>query len=386
MTPRSTARRPLVALLVLAAAVALGAATCRPVQVPQPTGGFEPPDKLWLVTVLDGLTRPWDVDFLPVAPRTMVFTERGGDISVHRDGQKQLLYRPPDVHVQGEAGLLGLAVDPQWSTNRYVWACMTTTTDVRVLRLTTNAAFTAVVARTDVVTGIPRSGSIHFGCRVGVQPSTGAVFVTTGDTGIGTTPQNVNSLAGKTLRVDRNGNPFPGNPSLGGDQRVYTYGHRNPQGLAFRPGTSQVFTTEHGPNRDDEVNRLVGGGNYGWDPVPGYNQTVPMTDLVKFPTARTALWSSGAPPIAMSGATFVTGDRWKGWNGALAVANLRGAHLRIFFPDANGNAISATQSVMGEYGLRLRTVRQGPDGNLYITTDMGGGNDAIFKLVPGADD
>jgi glucose/arabinose dehydrogenase len=228
-----------------------------------------------------------------------------------------------------------------------------------------------------LVTGLPISSSgLHSGCRLRFGPD-GQLWIGTGDALQGMNPQSESSLGGKVLRVDRElGNPVPGN--LNG--RVYTKGHRNVQGLAVRPGTSQVFSVEHGPDRDDEVNLLQAGGNYGWDPVPGYEQSGPMTDFSKFPDAVDAVWSSGFPSIATSGATFVSGGQWRGWDGALVVACLKGQQLRVFRLDTAGGVVRDQVALQGVAG-RLRTPVQGPDGALYVTTSNGS-NDHVLRVVP----
>ena len=165
-----------------------------------------------------------------------------------------------------------------------------------------------------------------------------------GRRGIGTVPQNLASLGGKVLRVDAaTGAAAAGNPFA---SRVYSYGHRNVQGLALRPGTSQMWSVEHGPTVDDEINLLSPGGNYGWDPVPtestdpSYNEKVPMTDLGKYPDAIEARWSSGNPTLATSGGIFLDGADWEEWEGRLAVAALAARSLRIFKFAADGTFVS----------------------------------------------
>lgn len=181
--------------------------------------------------------------------------------------------------------------------------------------------------------------------------------------------------------MDTDGNGAPGNPGGVLRDEIYTYGHRNVQGLAFRPSDGTPFSVEHGPDRDDEFNRLEPGGNYGWDPVPGYNESVPMTDLVKYPDAIPAAWSSGFPTIAPSGAGFVTGAQWSIWNESLAVAVLKGRELRFVHLNQAGTLVSYF-SIALDGGDRLRSAVQGPDGSLYLATDVGGTGGRILRVTP----
>lgn len=339
---------------------------------------------LTVAPVVTGLTIPWDVAFLP--NRTMLFTQRIGEINAHVGGSVRTLAAPGDVVVASEAGVMGLAIDPDFGGNRRVYVCMTSDRpagddDVRIVRFRVNGAVTALTNRTDIVTGLPVNtfGQLgrHSGCRPRFGPD-GFLWVGTGDAAVGTVPQDDNSLGGKVLRVDTNGNAAPGNP---GGRRWYTKGHRNVQGLAFQPGTGRPYSVEHGSFRDDEINLLVNGANYGWDPVPGYDESVPMTDLVKFPGARVAAWSSGNPTVATSGADFLVGDQWRDWSGALAVATLADSDLRFF--RISGNGLTATRFAVrfdGTYG-RLRSVVLGPNDALYLTTSNGGGSDQILRVT-----
>jgi glucose/arabinose dehydrogenase len=198
--------------------------------------------------------------------------------------------------------------------------------------------------------------------------------VGTGDAANGTNPQDTASLGGKVLRVDRfTGAAAPDNPF---GLRWYTLGHRNVQGLAFRPGSGTPYSIEHGTSRDDEVNLLVRAGNYGWDPTPGYNESKPMT----FPGGIPAVWSSGAPTIATSGAVFLQGPQWRDWDGQLAMCALAGAQLRVIQLDGSGTVLLAQSVALTGFG-RLRTPVQGPDGNLYVTTSNGV-NDQILRVTP----
>jgi glucose/arabinose dehydrogenase len=211
--------------------------------------------------------------------------------------------------------------------------------------------------------------------------------VGTGDAAVGSVPQDPANLGGKVLRVNRRGAGVAGNPGGGLDPRIYTLGHRNVQGIAFRPGTDRPFSVEHGPDRDDEVNRLVAGANYGWDPSRGgtqnsYDESVPMTDLQRFPDAVPAVWSSGSDTEAICGAAFITGEQWGQLQGLLAVAALAGSKLLLMRVDSQGNVTATGQlpQLDGSYG-RLRAVRPGPDGALYVTTSNGD-NDKILKIAP----
>jgi glucose/arabinose dehydrogenase len=314
----------------------------------------------------------------------MFFTERPGPVKVRlTNGVVSPIVTPGDVAPAGEAGMMGLAVDPGFAANRLIYTCYTATGDNRVVRWQVNNTLNGVTgAGTVLVQGLAKA-NFHDGCRIRFGPD-GKLWITTGDGGVGSAPQNVDRLEGKVLRVNSDGsapgdNPFVGQP---GDDRVYTFGHRNPQGIGFRPGDNTPYAIEHGPGNNDEVNELVAGGNGGWDPVPGYNQSVPMTDLQKFPNAMIPAWRSGdSGTVAPSGGTFLTGAQWKSWNGALLVAFLKDSKARVMFLDGDGNVTFATPVLAN--GVRLRSAVQGPDGNLYISTDVGGGNGAIWRVVPG---
>jgi len=241
------------------------------------------------------------------------------------------------------------------------------------------------------VSGIPvnTNGQLgrHSGCRPRFGPD-GALWIGTGDAATGSVPQDKHSLGGKVLRVTRDGAglaPNPGfvNPATGFDPRIYNYGHRNVQGIAFRPSDGKAFSVEQGTDCDDEVNQLLPGANYGWDPLGSggsYDESHNMTDLVKYPTAIPAIWKSGCPTIATSGAGFVTGTNWGKWNGMLVIGCLKGAKLFGVMIDSTGTKVLGTSSMLTNEG-RLRTPAQGPDGNLYVGTSNET-NDSILKVVP----
>ena len=339
--------------------------------------------KLTVTTLLDGLTIPWDIGFTPDG--VLIFDERNsGQISAIVNGQRRILGTATDVFVNSESGMLGLVVDPDFANNRKILVCQSfkangNPVDIRIYEWTITPDYlSAVRAPAPLVKGIPVGSGFHNGCRIRYG-NDGMLWIGTGDAGVGTYPQDLSVTAGKVLRVDpATGGPAPGNPFA--NSTVYEYGHRNVQGIAARPGTSQMFSVEHGPHRDDEVNLLKPGGNSGWDPVPGYNQDVPMTDTVKFPNANRPVWATGFPTMATSGATFVTGKQWKNLEGSMLVACLNTRHLRAFYLDPAGKLLH--HELVHQDDDRLRSPVQGPDGKLYVTTSNGKGTDKILVVTP----
>ena len=340
------------------------------------------PPNLVVSTPVSGLSIPWDLAFTPDG--TMLFTQRAGVLSSRlAEGTVRTVDADfAEVLSTGENGLMGIVVDPDFASNRRFYTCQTHVgPEMQVIAWTIDAAYTIATRVADPLVGdMPTASSRHGGCRLRFGPE-GYLWIATGDAATGTVPQDLTSLGGKVLRVDPStGAGAPTNPFA--PSRVYTYGHRNMQGLALRPGTSQMWSVEHGPAFDDEINLLVAGRNYGWDPVPGYNQGVPMTDLVKFPDAVEAKWSSGSTTLATSGGIFLEGAQWGVWEGRLAVATLKDSKLRLFEFTPEGDFVSqvVVSELDGAYG-RLRTPMMGPDGALYVTTSNGSGQDRILRII-----
>jgi glucose/arabinose dehydrogenase len=214
----------------------------------------------------------------------------------------------------------------------------------------------------------------------------GSMVVGTGDATVGTNPRNLSSLGGKTLRLNRfSGAPWANNPFIGSSSRnrryVMTFGHRNVQGLAQRTDGS-MWSAEHGPDRDDEVNRLKVGGDYGWNPVPGYNEAVPMTDQGLPGTQIGARWRSGSPTLATSGIAWVKGDKWLAYRGTLAVAALKASKMLFMRFDAAGRFVGVrTPAALRHFG-RLRSVTSLTNGDLLVTTSNGDGHDSVLRVRP----
>ena len=368
--------------------------------------GTNPPatdaPSLTRTVVLQGLSNPWDVAV--TGDGTMFFTEKCRGLSVRRpDGNVTRLFGTsgsalvaPDLACVGQSGVHGVALDPAFATNRTLYVYMLSTLSTsprtnRVVRLVLDAGYTTASSRTDIITdiafkdagnGVGGAGS-HSGGRMRFGPD-GFLYVTTGDNHNATLPQSPTRLGGKVLRVTSNGAAAPGNaPPAGFDARIFTYGHRNVQGITFRPGSNQPFVSEHGPNHSDEVTPLVNGGNAGWDPqnrpslscpdgycgYAGNPTTMPMTDLARFPSAMRPSWSNEGASQGMGPAEFLVGDQWRAWNGRLAVGIMAGSRLKILTLDQAGATTGVADAPLPN--VRYRALTLGPDGNLYVATDAG---------------
>ena len=363
-----------------------------------PTNATAP--RLQVEEVATGLDHGWDIGFLPNGH--VLLTERAGRLSLVTGGRQGARVLPvtadlSDVMARGEGGLMGMVVHPDFVTSRQFTTCQThqrngSPVDVRLVtwRLADDERSATKVR--DLLTGLPvASSGRHSGCRPTIA-SDGALLVGTGDTARGDLSQDRSSLGGKTLRLDvSTGQPAAGNPFARAtntqERYVYTYGHRNVQGVAVRPGTTQVFTAEHGPSENDEVNLVRAGANYGWDPSAGgtrggYDESVPMTDLDRFPDALPAIWQSGETTEAICAATFVTGGQWGAFDGALVVTALKGAKLLLLSLDQAGRvtSVAVPEETNGPFG-RLRAARTAPDGSLYVTTDEGD-DDKLLRITP----
>lgn len=336
-------------------------------------------------TVVSGLAIPWDVTWVG---STMLYDQRAGGLYALPRGGKahKLKATVPAPFAESEGGLLGMVADPKAATNRLFYTCQTVkkSMDVQVLRwrLDLDAVSAARVGK-PLVKGIPLTSGRHTGCRLRFSAK-GMLYVGTGDAATTKNPQSLSSLGGKVLRIHSNGKLAKTNPFYrrGGNARyIWNYGHRNVQGLALQPGTGRLYSAEQGTDRDDEVNLVRAGKNYGWQPGPGYDENRPMTDLKKFPKAVRAVWSSGKPTKATSGITFLHGSGWQDWDGALAIGQLKATGIRLLFLSEAGN-LTGTRTVPGSKAYdRIRTVQQGPDGALYFTTSNSTGTQHIDKIV-----
>ena len=310
-----------------------------------------------------GLETPWAIDF---APDGRVFiSERPGQIRVAKGGRLEAEpWLELSVAEVSEAGLLGLALDPQFARNRYVYVAYTYRVRGRQLQNR------LVRLREDPATGKGKVDKIlmdgvagnfnHNGARVRFGPD-GKLYWTMGDAQNPDLSQDLSSPNGKILRLNPDGtipadNPFPNSP-------VYSYGHRNPQGLAWQPGTGRLYATEHGPSGHqgccrDELNYIEPGKNYGWPLITGDQRREAMVT----PVIHSGAWETWAP----AGTTFVSRGPWAG---SLVFTGLRGQSLYRLTLDPNDprRVVSIERLFVGRFG-RLRDVAEGPDGALYLLT------------------
>lgn len=385
--------------------------------------------------VLSDVDEPWDMAFLDDG--TMFFTEKCDGLSVRMpsgdvnallgmSGAEGYPANAEDLFCDGQAGMMGVAVDPDFANNRQIYVYSTsnmiTPHTNRLMRLVVNEDFTGVSDRTDIVEDVPYKmeptdhpfggSGAHNGGRVRFGPD-GYIYLTTGDNHNAAVPQSPTLMGSKVLRIDRDGNAAPENaPPEGFDQRTYTYGHRNVQGIAFHPATGTPITAEHGPWHSDEITVLVNGGNAGWDPRPnmagrgdcpsdycGYSPNqmegmnryeraafMPMTDFETYPDAMPPIWDNNGWSQGTSSAAFLEGEQWGDWNGALVVGIMGigfggtpiGQRIDVIELTDDLKVEDVTEMTLPMESGRFRSVVLGPDGSLYTATDEG----FIHKLTP----
>lgn len=364
-------QRTILVALVLAAAAALAAWLTPKVLRRLDMQGLRP------ITVAKGLENPWSLAFLPDG--RMLVTERPGRMRiVAPDGTLgPPLPGLPTVAAGDEGGLLDVALDPAFPSNRTIFwtfsepaagdAQLRSTAVARGRLVDDRIVDTKIIFRQEPKS---RDGS-HFGSRL-VFGSDGSLFVGLGDRGSRPDVQRLDSSLGKILRIDRDGNPLPDNPfagKAGALGQIWAIGLRNVQGMAFHPATGELWATDHGPQGGDELNVIQPSRNYGW-PVITYGTEYADSAKIGEGVAKDGMeqprawW--GPISIAPSGMTFLTSDRYPGWKGQLFVGNLRGrALLRL---ELDGHRVVEEQRLLTGLLERIRDVRQGPDGWLYILT------------------
>jgi glucose/arabinose dehydrogenase len=363
-----------------------------PVASAQPASLSVP--ELTVTEVMGGLSRPWDVVLGPDG--TVLTGERSGRfVAKHPDGSVTTVSADlGDLYASGETGLMGIALATDFESTRTLYTCQGvrgsgpafgsvggTPNTIEVRRWTVDENWTTLTKAGTVIGGIPTSPiGRHGGCRVLAHPD-GTLYVGTGDTAAPSVPQDPNSLGGKVLHIDADGTPAAGNPDPASP--VFTLGHRNVQGLAISP-QGRIYSQEQGTDRDDELNLLRAGGNYGYKPdrMPLiYDESVPMTDPVRVPGAIPAVWSSGSPVLATPGLAFAVGSAWGDLNGAAVITSQQQRKLEFVTVSADGATETGRASALdGAYG-RVRSLTALADGSLLMTTDNGT-DDRVLLVTP----
>lgn len=338
-----------------------------------------------LDTVVSGLSIPWAIAFLP--GNELLVTEKSGKLyHVYNNKTKQLITGVPPVVNEGQGGLLDVIVHPQFEKNNIIYLSYSKAKNDDPT-LATTAILKATLKNNELVNtkiifeALPYSTTRHhYGCRM-VFGKDGMLYFSVGERGNEKqNPQSTANDLGKIHRITDDGGIPPDNPfaqSTSAKRTIYSYGNRNPQGLAMDKVTGKIWETEHGPRGGDEVNIIEPGKNYGWPAISygiNYNGKI-ITDKTALPGMEQPLhyW---IPSIAPSGTAFVEGNRYKGWKGDLLVGSLRFNYLnRCKIKDGK---IVGEELLLKNIG-RMRDVRMGPDGYIYVAVENPG---YVFKLVP----
>jgi aldose sugar dehydrogenase len=381
---------------ILAAAALFAIGVGAQAQPPGPPG-----ETFKAVTFVEGLRNPWSMAFLPNGD--MLVTERGGQLRIVRNGR--LLPDPvpgvPAVRAQGQGGLQEVALHPNFASNRLIYLSYAKpnadgsqgTTALSRARFE-NDRLLDVQEIFEAVAWNDRPG--HFGARIAFDRN-GYLFMSVGDRMAGFGPdgfdpvdhpsQDTSNHQGTIVRLHDDGrvpndNPFVG--QAGARPEIWSYGHRNPQGLAFHPETGDLWSTEHGPQGGDELNLIRRGANYGW-PVIGYGANYVSGTEIHTDRYREGMEQPKAfwvPSIGISGLAFYQGDAFPNWKGNAFVGGMSGNYQQLVRVSLDGQTVTNREPLLvGEY--RIRDVREGPDGFLYIAVDnIFGQPSPIVRLEP----
>lgn len=354
---------------------------------PGAAGAAPPPDpatEYRVVTVVEGLEHPWGIAFLPDGG--ILVTERPGRLRIVRDGRlSEPLPGVPEVRARGQGGLLDVALHPDFSSNRVVYLTYSkpgprgATTALARGRLEGSR----LAGVEDVfVADAWSDGGQHFGSRIAFDRQ-GFLYLTIGDRGDRTRAQNRGDHVGTTIRLHDDGRAPADNP-LVGDPRarpeIFTWGHRNAQGMVVHPETGEIWQNEHGPRGGDEINLIRAGRNYGWPLATGGEEyrggTIAEREHGGDLEPPLLQWT---PSIAPSGMTIYTGDAFPQWRGDVFVGALAGEHLRrVRF---EGTRPVEQESLLEDRGQRIRVVATGPDGYIYLLVDAS--RAPLLRLEPG---
>ncbi|MGI1679635.1 MAG: PQQ-dependent sugar dehydrogenase [Cellvibrionaceae bacterium] len=335
-----------------------------------------------LETVVEGISVPWGMAWLPNGD--MLITNRKGELHRFSNGKLSLINGLPAIHANGQGGLLDIELHPTFSENGWIYFSFSSEegkgngSNTAIMRAKLNAD--KLVEKEFIYKAAPNSRrGQHYGSRIEFDNS-GYLFFSIGDRGArNENPQDITKEGGKIYRLHDDGKIPSDNPFVGkkdAREAIYSFGHRNPQGMAKNPTTGDIWVHEHGPRGGDEVNIVKPAKNYGW-PILSYGINYNGTDFAEG-TEREGfeqpIWY-WVPSIAPSGMAFVTSDKYPAWKGNLLVGSLKFAYLVLC--DVEGNEIKKADVLFKGIG-RVRNIRQGPDGFIYVATEGQG----IKRIIP----
>ena len=338
-----------------------------------------------VTAVAVGLEHPWSLAFLPDGD--ILVSERPGRLRIIREGV--LLDSPvqglPQIRARGQGGLLDLLPHPDFARNRILFFSYSAdhgngvTTHVARARLESDALKDVTVLFRAEPTS---AGRVHFGSRLSLDRQ-GHLYISVGDRGQMQRAQQLDDHAGKILRINEDGSVPEDNPFVGQENawsEIYSYGHRNPQGMAVHPQTGEIWTHEHGPRGGDEINIIRPGVNYGWPVVTlGIDYTgFTIGDGLKHMPGMEDPLHEWTPSIAPSGMAFYTADTFPAWKGNLFVGAL--SHRHLLRLKLSGHVVVEEERLLEALGLRIRDVRVGPEGSLWLLTDHDPGQ--VLRLDP----
>lgn len=334
-------------------------------------------------TVVEDLDIPWGIAFLP--DNSMLITEKKGVLIHFKNGTKTEISNLPEIYVRGQGGLLDIAIDPEYADNGWIYLAYSSDLEndgnggnTTIMRAQLSGS--SLVAKEVLYKATPNTKrGVHFGSRI-VFDSEGHLYFSIGDRGNrDVNPQDITKDGGKVYRINRDGSIPESNPFVNSDnakKAIFSYGHRNIQGMAVHPETGAIWTHEHGPQGGDEINISEAGINYGW-PKASYGinyDNSSFTETTSLPGMKDPLhyW---VPSIAPSGMAFITSDIYGNWKGNLLIGSLKFQYLNRCVLD--GNEVVKEEKLLEGLG-RVRTVVQGPDGYIYVGVEFKG----IVKILP----
>jgi aldose sugar dehydrogenase len=336
-----------------------------------------------VVPMFKGLATPWSLAFLPNGD--MLITEKGGALRIVRGGTLDPKPVPgtPEVVAQGQGGLLEVALHPQFATNQFVYLTYSKATEKGATTALARGRFDgkALLEVKDLlVTDNTNSGGNHFGSKLAFGRD-GMLYMTVGERNDRTRAQRLDSHGGKVLRLKDDGTVPPDNPFVGkagAKPEIFSYGHRNLQGLAVHPETGAIWQTEHGPQGGDELNLVEAGKNYGW-PVVTFGREY-SGEVISAQPAREGIeqpFTFWSPSPGLSGLAIYTGDKFP-WKGQFFLGALAG--LGVYRVGISEKGLLGREPMLTTLRQRIRDVRQGPDGFLYLVVDANPGG--ILRVEP----